>query len=176
MTKSPSEMKELISEWSQYWGYTVVDAKERNSDLPLEWILEIKNSTNTIIVYTDNMTPDVLRFQTKISFSPEHRQKTAILPNKEYNVFILETTDRLVNMGCDWSFEHDKGNPKQMNSLTLYYFEVYDSLDKNKYLQTLNKCFIHTNQMIRAIGIPLNKLAETDLNSKTLERENIYIK
>ncbi len=175
MSKSVNDMKELVMEWSKYWGYSVTDIKEKQKEpLPIEWILEIKNVEKSVTVYTDKQTPDILRFQTKIVFSPEHRQKTVLLPTKDYNNFILETTDRLVNLGCDWVFEHDEGNSKQMNSLNLFYFAVYNVVDKNHFLQTLNKCFIHISQMVRAISIPLNKMIETDSSSKE-SIEKVYV-
>jgi len=174
MTVSPNQMKDIVTQWSEYWGYSVEDTtKMQEANLPIEWIIEVKNSKNTVIVYTDKQTPDILRFQTKIIFSPEHRQKTVSLSTKDYNNFILETTDRLTNLGCDWVFEHDEGNSKQMNTLTLFYFGVYDIVDKNYFLQNINKCFIHISQMVRAISIPLNKVLETESNSKQ-NLEKVY--
>ena len=154
--RTPAQMKNLVDEWAKQWGYTVTDITNQQGNAPLEWALEIKNAQNGVVVFTPKNS-DLLRFQTQINFSPEHQQKTANLTNEEHNSFVLDITDRLAFLGCDWQFLHDTQNPKQMNSLIMLYFTIYDNVDKNTILHFLNKAFINLSQMVRAISITLNK-------------------
>lgn len=156
MVKAPFQMKNLVEEWAKQWGYTVTDTTKQQVNAPIEWMLEINNGKLSVAIYAPKNS-DLLRFQTRIEFSPEHRQKTANLPNEEYNNFVLSITDRLTSMNCDWNFTNDPTNQKQMNDLTQMYFLTYDSADKNSVLQLINKAIINENQMIRAISITLNK-------------------
>ena len=149
-------MKNLVEEWSKQYGYTVTDVTSKQGKAPIEWALEIKNGQNAVIAFTSKNS-DLLRFQTQINFSPEHQQKTASMPNVEYNEFVLNMTDRLAFLECDWNFMGDANNPKQMNGLTMVYFVIYESADKNTVLHFLSKAFINLSHMVRAISITLNK-------------------
>jgi len=156
LMRTPVQIKNLVDEWCRSLGYTIKDIATEQGNAPIEWALEINNGTYGVIVFTPKNL-DMLRFQTQINFSPEHRQKTGNMPNEESNSFVLQMTDRLASYGCDWNFIHDQQNPKQMNTLSMMYFIVYDNVDKNIVLQILNKAFINQSQMVRAISITLNK-------------------
>jgi len=173
MTKPPIQVKNLIEEWSKEWGYTIKDTTAQQGSASVEWVLEINNGRNSVIAITEKKLKDVLKFQTQINFSPEHQQKTAQLPNEEYNKFVLETTDRLAYLGCDWIFVHDQQNQKQMNSLVMFNFVVYEKIDKNTVLQMLNRAFINMAQMVRAISISLNKGGNPQMGS-TSTNNSIY--
>jgi len=154
--RTPIQIKNLVDEWCRSWGYTIKDTTAQQGNVPIEWILEISNTMYSVIVIAPKNS-DMLQFQTQINFSPEHRQKTGNMPNEEHNSFVLQMTDRLASYGCDWSFVNEQQNPKQMNGLSMRYFTMYDSVDKNTVFQILNKAFINQSQMVRAISITLNK-------------------
>lgn len=165
MTKLPFQMKNLVDEWSKNSGYIIKDTTKEIGAATIEWALEISNGVNSVIVFTEKKLQDVLRFQTIIDFSPEHQKQTATFSDGDFNSFVLEITDRLANLGCNWIFNHDSQNHKQMKSLAMTYFVVYENVDRNVVLQILNKAFINLAQMVRAISITLNKNADPKVTS-----------
>lgn len=167
-------MKNLVEEWAKSMGYKIEDTTKNQINATVEWILEIKNSTNNIVCFTDKQNLEILHFQTHISFSPEHSEKTANMSNEEYNLFILNMTDRLAYLNCDWAFNPDKQNPKKINGLSIRYFITYDSADKNSILQLISRVFISQSQMVRAISITLNKGGEPTTNSGQNNSPSIY--
>lgn len=173
--KTPDQMKNLIEEWTTSFGYSVLDTtNQQQPNIPIEWILEIKNSNFSVVVLTDKNSSDILRFQTRINFSPEHQTQTISLSNEEHNSFILDMTDRLAYLGCDWTFIHDPRNAKQINGLAISYFMTYDKTDKNEFLQKINRAFVNQSQMIRAISISLNKGADPTANSGQNSSPSMY--
>lgn len=173
MTKQPFQIKNLVEEWSKQFGYTIKETTRDQVNAPIEWTLEISNGLYTIGIFSPKNS-DLLRFQSIINFADEHRQKIGSMPNEEYNKFVLNMTDRLSNLGCDWVFGHDTFNQKQMNTLTMMYFLTYDSADKNAVLQLINKALINQSQILRVISLTLNKGGEPQGTSMQSNNKSIY--
>ena len=106
MTRTGSEMKSLIEEWTKQWGYTLLDTSGQKGHETFEWVLEIKNLQHAVLVYSQKNS-DIIKFQTNILFIPEHQEKTGQMDNEQFNTFILDVTDRLTYFGCDWNFQND---------------------------------------------------------------------
>lgn len=174
--KTPDQIKNLVTDWSKDFGYEVTDMTDKNKDKPVNWVIDIGNKINRVLIYSHKEKPNFVPLNALIKFGDQHRKQTKEMPIEDYNDFILSITDRLAGYGYNWRFNPaDPKNPKEILGIEFDDVIEADALNKNDFIHAIRNMMIRRGQIKRTVEIILNKgQLSTETSSSDTVGKSMY--